>query len=124
MVRPASPSLTDHELSIMRILWEESPQSVAGILESFPRKPKPAYTSLLTALKAMEKKGLVGHETEGKAHLFHPLLQRAKYRRNALQRVLGKVFDGNAYDLAVNLIKTEKLVRSEIEALKKMLEEM
>lgn len=66
MARPTATGLTDHELAIMQILWDESPLSIGESLERFPREPKPAYTSLLTAVQSIEKKGLVGHEKKGK----------------------------------------------------------
>jgi predicted transcriptional regulator len=124
MPRPTASGLTDHELAIMQILWDEAPLAVGEILERFPRDPKPAYTSLLTAVQAMEKKGLLGHEKNGKAYLYRPLLKKANYKKSALRRLLGSVFDNNAYDLAVNLIKDEKLGKAEIQELKKLLEKL
>jgi predicted transcriptional regulator len=122
MARPTAAGLTDHELVIMRLLWKESPLAVSELLDRFPREPKPAYTSLLTAIQAMEKKGLVGHEKEGRAFRYRPLLQKAKYKRSALRRLLGSVFDDDAFDLAVNLLKEEKLDDAKIKKLKQLLE--
>ena len=83
MARPSSPQLTDNELAIMKILWEESPLSVADILERLPRTPKPAYTSLLTVVRTLEQKGHIDHEKESKAHLYYPVL-RKPYLRDEL----------------------------------------
>jgi predicted transcriptional regulator len=108
----------------MQILWERSLLTVNEILEQFPREPKPAYTSLLTAVQSMEKKGLLVHEKDGKAYRYRPVLQKSKYKKSALRRLLGSVFDDNPYDLAVNLLKGEKLGKDEIQKLKQLLEQL
>jgi BlaI family penicillinase repressor len=122
MSRASAVTLTDHELRIMRILWEEAPLSVQAILGRFPRTPKPAYTSLLTAVRSMEKKGILSHKQEGKAYLYRPILQRDSYKRSALKRLLAGVFDGSAYDLAANLVKTESIDPAEVDQIKRLLE--
>ena len=124
MARSEAVILTDHELSIMRILWDEAPLGVQEILDRFPRKPKPAYTSLLTAVRSMEKKGLLSHVKAGKAFLYRPLLQKAKYKRSALMRLLKSVFDGDAFDLAANLVKAEALDANDVDQIKRMLEDL
>jgi BlaI family penicillinase repressor len=124
MARPSKGTLTDHELSIMNILWVETSLSVAEILERFPREPKPAYTSLLTAVQAMEKKGLIRHIKDGKAYRYQSVLEQTHYKKSALSRLLDSVFHNNAYDLALNLLKEEKLDRDEIQKLKKIVEKL
>ncbi len=124
MARPASSNLTEHELMIMRILWEEEPLTVNEILKRFPREPKPAYTSLLTALQAMTKKGVLAHKPDGKAYRYSPLLKANKYKRSALKRLVSSVFGGNAYDLAVNLIQEENLSKEDLHKLKNLLEDL
>ena len=124
MVRPRTASLTEHELAIMRILWKEAPLSVHEILDALPKDPKPAYTSLLTGVRAMETKGFVSREKVGKAHVYSPKLEEPKYKRSALKRLVTGVFGGNAFDAAVNIIKEEKLSKKEIRALKAMLEDL
>ncbi len=124
MVRPKTNGLTDHELMIMQILWENSPLTVNEILENFPRTPKPAYTSLLTAVQAMEKKKLILREKDGKAFRYQPVLEKSRYKKSALRRLLDGVFENNAYELAVNLIKNEKLDQQEIDKLKVLLEDL
>lgn len=124
MVRPTTTGLTDHELTIMQILWESPLLTVTEILEQFPREPKPAYTSLLTAVQSLEKKGIIAHEKDGKAYRYIPLLQKAKYKKSALRRLLGNVFEGDPYELAVNLLKDEKLGKDEIQKLKQLLEKL
>ena len=124
MARPSSPQLTEHELAIMKILWQQAPLSVAEILERLPRTPKPAYTSLLTVVRTLEQKGHIDHEKESKAHLYFPVLRKPHYQRRELKRLLSGLFDGDAFSLAVNVIKSEPLDDEERAELKKLLEKL
>jgi predicted transcriptional regulator len=124
MARPEGSGLTDHELTIMQIVWDDSPLSVQDIVDCFPRKPKPAYSSLLTAVRALEKKGYLTHTKEGKAHLYTPKIAKESYAKVALRRVLQGVFGGSTFDAAVSLIKEEDLSKSEIADLKALLEDL
>ena len=124
MARPSSPQLTENELSIMKILWQQSPLSVTDILERLPRTPKPAYTSLLTVVRTLEQKGHIAHEKESKAHLYYPVLRKPLYQRRELKRLLKGLFDGDALALAVNVIKSEPLEPEELAELKQLLEKL
>ena len=124
MVRPRSPQLTEHELAIMKILWQESPLSIAEILQRLHRTPKPAYTSLLTLVRALEQKGHIAHSKESKAHQYFPVLRKPQYQRRELQRLLTGLFDGDAFALAVNVIKSEPMDQAEVDELKQLLEKL
>lgn len=123
MARPKQPGLTEYELDVMKVLWEESPLKVAEILRRLERKPKPAYTSLLTLVQAMERKGYIAHESEGKAYSYFPKLQKKNFRVNEIKRVARRLFDGGPFALAVNLVKDEHLSSAEIKELRRLLEE-
>ena len=119
MPRPPKAGLTDYELAIMRLLWKESPLPVARILSLLPRRPRPAYTSLLTGIRMMEKKGYLGHQRKGKAHLFYPLLRREEYRRIALRRMVAGLYEGDALELAYAALKSAGADRTDWKKLKK-----
>lgn len=120
MARPQQPGLTENELEVMKILWEDAPLKVAEILERIGRAS--AYTSLLTLVQAMERKGYIGHQASGKAYAYFPKLQRKNYRASEIQRVAKRLFDGNPFSLAVNLIKDEHLSEAEVAELRRLLE--
>lgn len=124
MARPKSSGPTDHELIILKILWENSPLSVNEILERFPKKPVPAYSSLLTIVRLMDKKGYICHEKQGKAYFYEPVLKEKSYSKSEVKKLVDKIFGGSKYDLAVNLIKNEKLKADEIQQLKNLLEDL
>lgn len=123
MARPRQPGLTENELDIMNILWEDHPLKVSAILKKLTRRPRPAYTSLLTVVQAMEKKGYVQHFEEGKAFTYAPVLKKSSFTSMEVRRMAKRLFGGGAGSLAINLVKNEKLSDEEIVELKRLLEE-
>ena len=124
MARPHVRGLTENELEIMQVLWEQSPMSIADILDKLKKTPKPAYNSVLTLVRILEKKGHVEHKKEGKAFLYIPLLDRQNYRQSEVKSLLSRLFQGDVVDLAVSLVKSKSLTTSDREELKRLLEDL
>ena len=82
-----------------------------------------AYTTVLTVLRRLEEKGYVGHEEEGRAHRYHPLVEPREVRDNALDRLTRKMFEGSRELLLTHLVSREKLSRREIRRLRALLDE-
>ncbi|MEN0060323.1 MAG: BlaI/MecI/CopY family transcriptional regulator [Bdellovibrio sp.] len=121
MARPRQPGLTENELEVMKILWAQSPLKVSEVLELIGRKPKPAYTSVLTLIQSMEKKGYIRHIKEGKAFSYSPILQQGKFLTTEVKRIAKRLFDSTPGALILNLVKQEQLSAEEIAELKKLL---
>ena len=64
----ANSQPTERELDLLKILWEEQHATVREIYEALhAQDTQLAYTTVLSLLQTMERKGLVGHAAEGKA---------------------------------------------------------
>lgn len=123
MSRPKNPGLTENELEVMKILWRQAPLKVSEMLDLLGRNPKPAYTSLLTLVHTMEKKGYIKHNKAGKAFIYSPTLKQKKYLTLEVRRVVKQLFGGNPGELVLNLVKNEQLSKQDIEDLKQLLKE-
>jgi len=114
-------NFTDRELDAMAVLWDHGPATVAEVRE---RITDPlAYTTVLTVLRTLEQKGHVGHEEEGKAYRYHPLVERAAAGESALRRIVGKVFRGSNELLLTHLVDSERLSDDEIRRMRRLLDE-
>lgn len=87
--------LTKAEEQLMQILWKKGKAFVHEILEEFA-EPRPAYNTVSTIIRILEKKHFVGHEAIGKAHQYHPLISKKEYTRSFLGRLV-KGYFGNSY---------------------------
>ena len=118
--RRPSPFLTDAELRIMRVLWGVGRASGAEIVDGMNAAdaPIPAYNSVLTILRILERKGYVRHDKDGRAFTFEPIVDRNAARRSALTQVLAKFFDNSRELLALDLLGHEPMDADELARLR------
>jgi BlaI family transcriptional regulator, penicillinase repressor len=123
MARPRQPGLTENELEVIKLLWASAPLTVSEIRNKLVKNPLPAYTSLLTLVQAMEKKGYVEHQSSGKAYYYFPILKQDSFLASEIKRIAHRLFGGSPGKLVLNLVEREQLTAEEIASLKKLLEE-
>ena len=113
--------LTERETDVMAVLWDLDSGTVAEVRKLLPDEL--AYTTVLTVLRTLEKKGYVVHEEEGKAHRYLPAVERQTARDSALKRITRKLFSGSPELLMAQLVSDRELTPEEIRKLRKMLDE-
>lgn len=113
-------SFTDRELDVMAVLWDRGPSTVTEVREHL--EDALAYTTVLTVLRTLEAKGYVGHEEEGKAHRYAPLVARDRAGKTALGQVLDKIFGGSREMLLANLVKERGVDAAELRRLRRILD--
>ena len=106
--------LTRAELEIMQILWARGGGFVNEIREDMP-EPKPAYNTVSTIVRILEKKGVVAHEAFGKSHRYYPLVSKEEYTQRFMRNVMGNFFDNSVTQLFSFLTAKENLSATEVE---------
>src|SRR5262245_7530141 len=93
----------------MRVLWDKRQASVGEVVSALKERPRPAYNSVLTLLRILEKKGYVAHRKDGRAFVFMPLVERTDASRSALKTLVNRFFEGSPRLLMLNLLQDEDL---------------
>jgi predicted transcriptional regulator len=114
-------SLTDREASLMEVLWEHGPSTVAEVREQLADEL--AYTTVLTILRNLESKGYVTHDEEGRAHRYAALVERDVAQRSALTALTHKLFRGSTELLLTRLVADRRLSKSETDRIRRLLDE-
>jgi len=114
--------LTQAEEEIMQVLWLKEKAFVKEIVDEFP-DPKPAYNTISTLVRIMEKKGFVGHKTFGKSHQYFPTVDKENYSKKYINRFVEKYFSGSYKDLVSFFAKEKEMSINELERLIKELKE-
>ena len=84
----SSPPLGKLELRIMNALWERGASSVREILESFPEKKRPAYTTVQTMVYRLERKKAVRRAKKiSNANIFEATLTRDDARERFIDEL-------------------------------------
>jgi predicted transcriptional regulator len=89
---------------------------VKEIIEEFS-DPKPAYNTVSTIIRILEKKGVVGYEAFGKTHQYFPLIDKEEYSQKYLNRFVAKYFSGSYSQLVSFFTEKEDLSVKELEKL-------
>ena len=120
--RDAEPVvLTSREMDVMNVLWKLGSGTVSEVQEGL--SDELAYTTVLTILRTLEKKGHVGHEAEGRAHRYFPLVEREEAQVSAIRRITGKLFSGSPELLMTQLLSERGLTEDQLRRLRDLVDE-
>jgi BlaI family transcriptional regulator, penicillinase repressor len=113
--------LTKAEEQVMQILWDIEKGFVKDILEQLP-EPKPAYNTVSTIVRILEKKEFVSYKVYGNSHQYYPLISKKEYTKTYLQGFLSGYFSNSYKQLVSFFSKEENLTIKEMEEIKAMIE--
>ena len=115
--------LTRAEEQIMHILWQLEKGFIKDILEEF-NDAKPAYTTVATVVKILEKKCFVAHREYGNAHQFYPLISKTSYSKKHVNPVFKRYFKGSIKDIVSFFAENNKVHVSDIDDAIKVLKSL
>lgn len=113
---------SDLEMQILSVLWERGPSTAREVLEAMPDGKKRAYTTILSAMQVMEKKGLLGHTSRGVAHVYRPTVNKHKVIQPFVRKVVTEVFGGRPAAVMQALLADRKVSDEELAEMRKLLD--
>ncbi len=116
-------TLTKAEEQVMQILWSEQEGFVKDFLPHFP-EPKPAYNTVSTIVRILEKKGFVDHRSFGKSHQYYPIVTREQYRNEKFSTLMKDYFNNSMQQVLSHFGKSDTLNMKEADEIIKMMEEI
>ena len=122
MARKPSSTLTDGELKLMRVLWRQGPSTVAAIVDAVAAADRPAYNTVQTMMRILERKGFVSHRKDGRAFVFHALVDESLARKSAIRHVLDRFFDNSPGSLVLSLLEHEDVPDAELRQLRELVQ--
>ncbi|GAB4032860.1 BlaI/MecI/CopY family transcriptional regulator [Spirosoma endophyticum] len=112
--------LTKAEEEIMRVLWQLKKGFVKDVLAELP-EPKPAYNTVSTIIRILEKKELVGYTAYGKTHEYYPLITEEQYRRFQTEQLMANYFDNSLKKLVSFFVQDKNISLNEADEIIKLL---
>ena len=122
MARPKSATLTEAEQRLMEVLWERGELPVKDVVDALPPKTAPAYNSVLTILRILERKGYVARRKEGRGHVYRPAVGREEATSGALRQLLSRFFGGSPEQLVANILENEELDSDELSRIRELVD--
>ena len=118
-----SVTLTEAELRLMDILWQQGPSTVQQVLEALPGKSPLAYNSVLTTIRILEKKGYVRHIKDGRAYIYRALVEREEASRSEIRHLAHRFFQNSHEMLVLNILEDRGVDSEELNRLRQLLEQ-
>lgn len=110
------------EEELMNHLWGLKEAYMKDLLEAYP-EPKPATTTVATLLKRLRDKGLVDFKSQGRGRLYYSLVSKKEYFGNHFNALVKSFFNDSKTQFASYFTKDANLNKSELEELKKMIDQ-
>jgi BlaI family transcriptional regulator, penicillinase repressor len=101
--------LTRRELQIMKVIWDEGAMTVKEMCRILSRHKTIAYTTVLTFMQILERKGALSHTRSGRAFIYRPILSRPQATRNHVRDIIERFFDGRPEKLLSYVLTSEVL---------------
>lgn len=114
--------LTKAEEELMHILWKINKGFVNDILDKLP-DPKPAYNTVSTIVRILEKKGFVGHTAYGKSHEYYPLVSKKEYTKSYFGYFMKNYFGDSYREMVSFFTSGNNMSIRELEELKQAMAE-
>ena len=114
-MRPKSPTLTAHELELMKIVWRrDEPVTVRDVYEELREQRSVAYTTVLTNMKTLEQKGYLRASQHDRAHVYRPARPKNEVIRQMVSDFVTRVFNGAGQPLVVHLLEDDHLSEDDL----------
>jgi len=117
--------VTDAELAILELLWEEGPAMIRQLTERlYPQGGRAHYATVQTLLERLEAKNFVLRNRSGAAHTFRAAVGRDELIGRRLQATAEKLCGGSFTPLLMHLVRTRKLTTQEREELRALIDNL
>jgi predicted transcriptional regulator len=125
LARKKSLNLTEAELRLMDIVWDNGAVTVGEVAAALPSVPGLAYNTILTTLRILEQKGYVRHTKprDGRAFVYRAVVGRKQASRNALRHLVRGFFANSPELLVLNLLDDGDLSQRELQNIRNLLAE-
>ncbi|MDR3210285.1 MAG: BlaI/MecI/CopY family transcriptional regulator [Oscillospiraceae bacterium] len=114
----ADKSIANSELEVMRLLWRESPLTLAQIRDALLQTTKWNHSTIKTLVFRLRDKGVIAPLDKYGAAQYVPLVTEREYIETQMPTFLDRVFEGNAKRLVAALVDSGELTERDMDELK------
>ena len=119
-MRHKSKTLTEQELEIMKVVWAKQTATVRDVYETLLLQRKIAYTTVMTMMKILEKKGYLKKQLRDRAYLYRPTEPQSVVLRKMVREFIRHVFNGSAEPLLAHLVEDRSISEKELQELMRL----
>ncbi len=83
----------------MKALWSLGQATVHQIRKEIEPRRLLAYTTVMTVMNRLARKGIASREKQGRSHLYHPEIAEQAVRSRAVEKLINNFFEGSPQKL-------------------------
>lgn len=117
-----APNIAESEWIVMKVLWEKAPRTGNEIVQALDGQVSWSPRTIKTLLNRLVKKGALGFTKQGRAYLYHPLVEEAECFRAKRDSFLQRIYGGAFTPMLAQFIEDGELSPEEIQELKNLLD--
>ena len=110
------------EMQILSVLWQDGPLTVRDLRARLPDGKRRAYTTVLSAMQVMEKKGFLSHFKEGTANVYQAAIAKPKVLGPFLRRMVTNIFGGSPSNAVQYLLEDNDISKEELDQIKALID--
>jgi BlaI family transcriptional regulator, penicillinase repressor len=96
------------QLRVMHYIWQHGASTVHQVHDALNGEDgaqQLAYTTILTVMRNLAKRGILEQQRTGRSHLFAPLVDEQTYKQGLLRHICDSFFDGDAEQMRNMLLE-------------------
>jgi BlaI family penicillinase repressor len=115
--------LTELQLAILHVLWQRGEATSREVREALMPSRSLALTTVATLLSRLEKKGVLDHRRQGRAHVFRPTVTQIEVRKNMVRELAENLFEGKPHQMVSHLLMSANLDADELRYMRQALDD-
>ena len=119
------PPVSDAELEVLKVLWDNGPGTVREIEARLKKRKRDwAYNTILTLLTRLRDKGHVVSDPSETAHVFEAVMTRDRLLRAGINDLAERVCDGTTSPLVRAFVEGRKFSSRDLAELRQLLDDL
>ena len=107
----------------MHVVWELGEATVRQVHDVLAARRTVAYTTVMTVLGLLARKGHLKREESGKAFVYRPAHPKGRVVSRMLDDFVARVFRGSARPLVLALLKEKRISKRDLDEIARLAEE-
>ena len=121
MNKAAADPLTPQELEIMKVVWRTGPATVRDVYEDLLQHRRIAYTSVMTMMNVLERKGHLRKSAQDRAFVYEPTAPQKRVLSSMVGEFVDRVFNGSASPLLQHLFEDERITDQDLREIQRLM---
>jgi len=105
----------------MKVIWRLETATVRQVYEELLKQRRIAYTSVMTIMNILERKGHLRRRQEDRAYVYVPAKPQKQVIGSMVREFIQRVFNGSAEPLLVHLVEDEQLTEQDVEEIRRII---